>query len=93
MINLIPALINTRLTEFRSEIITMINKNGDQLMSLEDKGSYYKDFETIIYPKEKKRKAGDIHSDDVTTLFKNNTENNNGAVVGQQNTILKQWWW
>ena len=48
MINLIPALINTRLTEFRSEIITMINKNGDQLMSLEDKGSYYKDFETII---------------------------------------------
>ena len=34
LINLISTLINTRLTEFRSEMITMINKNGDQPVSL-----------------------------------------------------------
>ena len=34
LINSISALINTRLTEFRSEMITFINKNGDQPMSL-----------------------------------------------------------
>ena len=41
LINSISALINTRLTEFRSEIITLINKNGDHPMSLGDRGSYY----------------------------------------------------
>ena len=30
----ISALINTRLTEFRSEMITVVNKNGDQPVSL-----------------------------------------------------------
>ena len=44
--NSISALINTRLTEFRSEMITMINKNGDLPMSLGDRNSYYNDFET-----------------------------------------------
>ena len=34
LINSISALTNTRLTEFRSEMITLINKNGDQLMLL-----------------------------------------------------------
>ena len=32
LFNSISALINTRLTEFRSEMITFINKNGDQPM-------------------------------------------------------------
>ena len=40
LIILISALINTRLTEFRSEMITLINKNGDQPMSLGDRDSY-----------------------------------------------------
>ena len=44
--NSISALINTRLAEFRSEMITMINKNGDLPMSLGDRNSYYNDFET-----------------------------------------------
>ena len=44
--NSISALINTRLAEFRSEMITMINKNGDLPMSLGDRNSYYNGFET-----------------------------------------------
>ena len=36
LINSISALINKKLTEFRSEMITMINKNGDQPASLGD---------------------------------------------------------
>ena len=54
--NSISALINTRLTEFRSEMITMINKNGDLSMSLGDRNSYYNDFETNNFPKDKKEK-------------------------------------
>ena len=46
VINSIFALINKRLAEFRSEMITLINKNGDQPISLGDKDSYYEDFET-----------------------------------------------
>ena len=40
LINSNSVLVNTRLTGFRSEIITMINKNGDQRMSLGDRESY-----------------------------------------------------
>ena len=48
LINSISALINTRLSEFRSELITLINKNGDQLIFLDigTRDSYYLDFET-----------------------------------------------
>ena len=42
----ISALINTRLTEFRSEMITVVNKYGDQPVSLWDRDFYYEDFET-----------------------------------------------
>ena len=47
LINSISALINTRLSEFRSELITLINKNGDQLMFLDigTRDSYNLDFE------------------------------------------------
>ena len=48
LINSISALINTRLLEFRSEMITLINENGDQQMFLDigTRDSYYLDFET-----------------------------------------------
>ena len=46
LINSISALINTTFTEFRSKMITLINKNGDQQMSLGDRDSNYEDFET-----------------------------------------------
>ena len=88
LINSISALINTRLTEFRSEMITLINKNWDQPMSLGDRDSYYEEFETNNLPKVEKGKTGDTHSDDLSTLFKNSAENNNnGAVVGQERPI------
>ena len=50
LINSISALINTRLTEFRSDI-TMINKKSElnhscyQPVSLKDRDSYYEDFD------------------------------------------------
>ena len=65
----------------------MINKNGDQPMSLGDRDFYYEDFETNNLPKGEKGKTGDTHSDDLAELFKNSTENNNGAVVGQKRLI------
>ena len=40
----------TRKTEFKSEMITLINKYGDQPMSSEDRDSYYEDFETNNLP-------------------------------------------
>ena len=55
MINSISAVTNTTLTEYRSEMVPMINKNEDQPMSLEFSDSYYEDFE-ITYPKKKKAK-------------------------------------
>ena len=88
LINSISALINTKLTEFRFEMITIINKNGDQPMSLGYRDSYYKDFETNNLPKGEKEKTGDTHSNDLSALFKNNTEkNNNKAAVGQKRPI------
>ena len=88
LINSISALITTRLTEFRSEMITLTNKNGDQPMSLGDRDSYYEDFETNNLPKAEKGKTGDTHSDDLSALFKNSAENNNnGAVAGQKRPI------
>ena len=69
LINSISVLINSRLTEFRSEIITMMNKNGDQSMSLENRDSYYEDFETNSLPKAKKGKKGDTHFDYLSALF------------------------
>ena len=84
LINSISALINTRLTEFRSEMITLINKNGDQPMSLGDRDSYYEDFETNNLPKAEKGKTGNTHFHDLSALFKNSAENNNhGPAVGQ----------
>ena len=90
LINSISALTNTRLTESRSEMITMINKNGDQPMSLGDRDSYFEDFETNNVPKGEKGKTGDNHSNDLSVLFKNITENINNAPVpvdGQKRTI------
>ena len=52
----ISVLISTKLTEFRSQMTTLINKNGDQPMSLGDRDSYYEDFKKITYPKQKKAK-------------------------------------
>ena len=40
----------TRKTEVKSEMITLINKYGDQPMSSEDRDSYYEDFETNNLP-------------------------------------------
>ena len=60
LINSISTLINTRLTEFRSEMITMINKNGDNLC--------LQDFETNILTKGEKCKTGDTHSNDLSGL-------------------------
>ena len=37
-------------------MITFINKNGDQSMSLGDRDSYYEDFETNNFSKQKKAK-------------------------------------
>ena len=88
LINSISALINTRLTEFRSEMITLINKNGDQPMSLGDRDSYSEDFETNNLPKGEKGKTGDTNSDDLFALIKDSAENNDdGAVVGQKKSI------
>ena len=88
LINSVSALINTRLTEFRSEMITLINKNGNQPMSLGDWDSYYEDFEANNLPKGEKGKTGDTKSDDLSALFKDSAENNNnGAVVGQKRPI------
>lgn len=47
----------TRLTGSRFEMVIMINKNGDQLMYLRDKDSYYEDFETTNLPKGKEGKT------------------------------------
>ena len=81
----ISPLTNTRLTEFRSEMITLINKNGDQPVPLGDRNSYYEDLETNNVPKAEKGKTGDTHSYELPALFKNNAENNNtGAVVRHQ---------
>ena len=52
----ISPLTNTRLTEFRSEMITLINKNGDQPMSLGDRDSYYEDFEKITQSKKRQNR-------------------------------------
>ena len=88
LINSISALINTRLTEFRSEMITLINKNGDQPMSLGARDFYYEDFKANNLSKGEKGKTGDTQSDDLSALFKDSAENNNnGAVVGQKRSI------
>ena len=88
-INSISALINTRLTEFRSEMITLINKNGDQTMSLGDRNSYYENFETKNLPKGEKGKTGDTHSNDLSALFKNSAENNNNSSSWPEKTHHK----
>ena len=88
LINLISALIHTRLTELRPEMITTRNKNGDQPVSLGDTDSYYEDFETNNLPKGEKGKIGDTHSDELSALLKNSTKNNNnGQAVGQKRPI------
>ena len=66
----------------------MINKNGDQPMSLGNRDSYYKDFEINNLPKGEKGKASHTHSDDLSALFKNSIKNSStGLVVGQKRPI------
>ena len=50
-------------------MMTIIN-NGDQTVSLGDRDSYYKDFETNNLPKGEKGKTGHTHSDDLSALSK-----------------------
>ena len=90
MINSISALINTRLKEFRSEMITLISKNGVQPMSLGNRDSYDEDFETNNLPKAEKGKTGDTRSHNMSALVKNSAENNNndGEVVGKERPII-----
>ena len=84
LINSVSALINARLTEFRSEMVTMINKNRDQPVSLGDKDSYYEDFDTKDLKGEKAKT-----SDDLSALSKNRTENKkNGPAVGQKSLTM-----
>ena len=89
LINSISALINTRLKEFRSEMITLINKNGIQPMSVGDRDSYDEDFETNNLPKADKEKTGDTCSHNLSALVKNSAENNNndGEVAGHKRPI------
>ena len=72
-INSISALINTKLTEFRSAMVTLINKNGDQPLYLGERDSYYENFETNNLQKGEKGTTGDTHSDDLSVLLKNST--------------------
>ena len=66
-------------------MITKLNKDRDHPMSLGDRDSYYKDFDTNNLLKGEKDKTGDTHSDDLSALFKNSTENNNnGPVVSRK---------
>ena len=89
LINSISALINTRLKEFRFEMIPLINKNGIQPMSVGDRDSYDEDFETNNLPKADKEKTGDTCSHNLSALVKNSAENNNndGEVVGHKRPI------
>ena len=70
-------------------MITLINKNGVQPMSLGDRDSYDEDFETNNLPKADKGKTGDTRSHNLSALVKNSAENNNndGEVVGQKRPI------
>ena len=64
-------------------MITLINKNGDQSMSLGGRDSYYEDFKKNNLLKGKKAKKGDTHSDDLLALLKYSAEkNNNETLVG-----------
>ena len=57
-------------------------------MSLEDRDSNYKDFQTNNLPKGENSKIGDTYSDDLSALLKQSAENNNnGAVVGEKRPI------
>ena len=88
MINSISTLITERLENFRSKMITMINKNGDQPVSLEDRESYYEAFEAINLPKIGKSEARVSRSYGLSASLKNSTENNkNGPVVGENGPI------
>ena len=52
-------------------MITMINKNGDQSVSLRNRQSYYEGFEINNFPKGKKKcKTGDTHTDELSALLK-----------------------
>ena len=69
-------------------MITLINKNRDQPMSLRDRDSYYEDFEKNNLPKVEKDDTGDTHSDGLSAFFKKSAENNNiGAVIAQKRPI------
>ena len=89
LIDSISTLTNTRLREFRDEMITMINKMEIKcVLSSGDRDSYYEYFETNNLPKGEKGKTGDTHSDELFALLKNSTENiNNEPVVGQKRPI------
>ena len=89
LIDSISTLTNTRLREFRDEMITMINKMEIKcVLSSGDRDSYYEYFETNNLPKGEKCKTGNTHSDYWFALLKNSTENNNNdPVVGQKKPI------
>lgn len=53
LINTISALITEHLADFRSEVITMINKKRDKLVSLGNKESYNEGFDTTDQQKTK----------------------------------------
>ena len=84
LIDSISTLTNTRLREFRDEMITMINKMEIKcVLSAGDRDSYYEYFETNNLPKGEKCKTGNTHSNYWFALLKNSTENNNNdPVVG-----------
>ena len=56
-------------------MITMINKNEDQLVSLGDRENYEKS-DTTDLQKADKSTTRESHSDDLSALLKNRTKNN-----------------
>ena len=57
LINSISVLIAERLAVFRSEMITVINKNLDKSVCLGDRESYYEGFDTTDLQKVGKEKS------------------------------------
>ena len=57
-------------------MITMINKNENQLVSLGDRESYYEKSDTTDLQKADKRIARESHSDDLSAMLKNRAKNN-----------------
>ena len=82
LVNSISTLINIRLTEFRSEMISMKNKNGGQSVFFRRSG---------LWSNGEKSLTGDSHPQWIVSIIKNSTENNNnnGPVFSQKRPITK----